>query len=180
MRRMTLNDELSGGVYRRKEHVPSMCSLGFYSSVITFTAVKVPHTHPSTKHSKPFSLLAGLAQPGKIERGARASGCRNHLHQLHVCLPAGPGRSRLLYRMSMDFLQWTKHVPFIQSFWAHIARQVSLLCCILVSLRKLPFLASNLFQAHLNLAGLSLQICRDPLLMAGGSPLACSNRPKFE
>ena len=27
--------------------------------------------------------------------------------------------------MSMDFLQWTKHVPFIQSFWAHIAKQVS-------------------------------------------------------
>ena len=68
----------------------------------------------------------GLAQPGKIERGARASGCRNHLHQLHVCLPAGPGRSRLLYRMSMDFLQWTKHVPFIQLFWANIAKQVSL------------------------------------------------------
>jgi len=67
---------------------------------------------------------AGLAQPGKIERGARASGCQNHLHQLHVCLPAGPGRSRLLYRMSMDFLQWTKHVPFIQAFWAHIAKQV--------------------------------------------------------
>ncbi|CAK0782545.1 hypothetical protein CVIRNUC_005763 [Coccomyxa viridis] len=66
----------------------------------------------------------GLAQPGKIERGARAAGCRNHLHQLHVCLPAGPGRSRLLYRMSMDFLHWTKHVPFIEAFWAHIAKQV--------------------------------------------------------
>ena len=69
-------------------------------------------------------LPAGLAQPGKIERGARAAGCRNHLHQLHVCLPAGPGRSRLLYRMSMDFLHWTKHVPFIEAFWAHIAKQV--------------------------------------------------------
>ena len=71
------------------------------------------------------ALSAGLAQPGKIERGARASSCRNHLHQLHVCLPAGPGRSRLLYRMSMDFLQWTKHVPFIQLFWANIAKQVN-------------------------------------------------------
>ena len=71
------------------------------------------------------AMRTGLAQPGKIERGARAAGCRNHLHQLHVCLPAGPGRSRLLYRMSMDFLQWTKHVPFIESFWAHIAKQVT-------------------------------------------------------
>ena len=67
---------------------------------------------------------AGLAQPGKIERGARAESCKNHLHQLHVCLPAGPGRTRLLYRMSMDFLHWTKAVPGIQAFWAHIAQQV--------------------------------------------------------
>lgn len=67
---------------------------------------------------------AGLAQPGKIERGARAESCKNHLHQLHVCLPAGPGRTRLLYRMSMDFLHWTKLVPGIQAFWAHIAQQV--------------------------------------------------------
>ncbi len=67
---------------------------------------------------------AGLAQPGKIERGARAASCKNHLHQLHVCLPAGPGRTRLLYRMSMDFLHWTKAVPGIQAFWAHIAQQV--------------------------------------------------------
>ena len=29
----------------------------------------------------------GLAQPGKIERGMRAERCKNHLHQLHVCLP---------------------------------------------------------------------------------------------
>ena len=56
-------------------------------------------------------------------RGARASGCRNHLHQLHVCLPAGPGRTRLLYRMSMDFLGWTRWVPGIQAFWAGIAQQ---------------------------------------------------------
>ena len=57
-------------------------------------------------------------------RGARASGCKNHLHQLHVCLPAGPGRTRLLYRMSMDFLEWTRWVPGIRAFWAAIAQQV--------------------------------------------------------
>ena len=71
-----------------------------------------------------LAWTAGLAQPGKIERGARAESCKNHLHQLHVCLPAGPGRTRLLYRMSMDFLHWTKAVPGIQAFWAHIAQQV--------------------------------------------------------
>ena len=67
---------------------------------------------------------AGLAQPGKIMRGQRAAACRNHLHQLHVCLPAGRGRTRLLYRMSMDFLGWTRWLPGIQAFWAYIAQQV--------------------------------------------------------
>ncbi|KAK9791354.1 hypothetical protein WJX73_006184, partial [Symbiochloris irregularis] len=66
----------------------------------------------------------GLAQPGKIERGARAQSCSRHLHQMHVCLPAGPGRTRLLYRMSMDFLGWARNVPFIENFWAKIAQQV--------------------------------------------------------
>ena len=71
-------------------------------------------------------LCTGLAQPGKIMRGVRASHCQNHLHQLHVCLPSGPGRTRLLYRMSMDFVAWTRHIPFIQNFWTRIANQVRL------------------------------------------------------
>lgn len=67
---------------------------------------------------------AGLAQAGKIQKGCRADACKNHLHQLHVCLPSRPGHTRLLYRMSMDFLHWTKFVPGIQQFWKHIAGQV--------------------------------------------------------
>jgi chlorophyllide a oxygenase len=66
----------------------------------------------------------GLAQPGKIQRGQRADACTNHLHQLHICLPSKPGHTRLLYRMSMDFLNWTRFVPGIQAFWQHIAGQV--------------------------------------------------------
>ena len=68
----------------------------------------------------------GLAQPGKILRGQRADACKNHLHQLHVCLPSKPGHTRLLYRMSMDFMQWVRWVPFIQKFWQQIAGQVQL------------------------------------------------------
>ena len=67
----------------------------------------------------------GLAQPGKILRGQRADACKNHLHQLHVCLPSKPGHTRLLYRMSMDFIQWVRWVPGIQKFWQNIAGQVS-------------------------------------------------------
>ena len=68
--------------------------------------------------------VAGLAQAGKIQKGCKADACKNHLHQLHVCLPSKPGHTRLLYRMSMDFLHWTRYVPGIQQFWKHIAGQV--------------------------------------------------------
>jgi chlorophyllide a oxygenase len=70
-----------------------------------------------------FSTI-GLQQPGRIERGARAADCRNHLHQMHVCLPARQGHTRLLYRMSLDFMGWSKFVPGIQRFWESIAGQV--------------------------------------------------------
>jgi len=68
--------------------------------------------------------LIGLAQPGKIMRGARASNCKNHLHQMHVCLPSKKGHTRLLYRMSMDFIGWIKHVPFVDKLWKSVAAQV--------------------------------------------------------
>lgn len=68
--------------------------------------------------------LIGLAQPGKIERGARAEACQHHLHQLHVCLPTNNRTTRLLYRMSLDFMHWTKYLPGIQDIWKNVAKQV--------------------------------------------------------
>jgi len=70
-----------------------------------------------------FSTI-GLNQPGKIERGVRCEDCEKHLHQLHVCLPAKPGHTRLLYRMSLDFMGWIQHVPGIQKVWTMVANQV--------------------------------------------------------
>lgn len=66
----------------------------------------------------------GLAQPGKIMRGVTADTCDRHLHQLHVCAPSKAGHTRLLYRMSMDFLGWVRHVPGIQAVWKSVAGQV--------------------------------------------------------
>jgi chlorophyllide a oxygenase len=66
----------------------------------------------------------GLARPGKAGAGSTPQECQNHLHQLHVCLPARAGHTRLLYRMSTDFLWWTEFIPGIQRFWRHIAGQV--------------------------------------------------------
>ena len=88
-----------------------MCSMPGWQSFSS----SVPERHSS----------AVQAQPGKIQRGQRAQNCQNHLHQLHACLPSRPGHTRLLYRMSMDFIGWARMVPGIQRFWQHIAGQVS-------------------------------------------------------
>ena len=72
----------------------------------------------------------GLAQPGAAGSGAqfvpgtRALDCPKHLHQLHVCVPARPGRTRLLYRMALDFASWAKMVPGMHLVWSEMAAQV--------------------------------------------------------
>jgi chlorophyllide a oxygenase len=66
----------------------------------------------------------GLLQPGKIERGATADSAERHLHQLHVNLPVGEGKTRVLYRMSMDFMGWLRNVPMIDAAWKDIAGKV--------------------------------------------------------
>lgn len=38
--------------------------------------------------------------------------------------PICAGRTRLLYRMSLDFLGWTRNLPGIGAFWKSIAEQV--------------------------------------------------------
>jgi hypothetical protein len=62
-------------------------------------------------------------------QGGSPRDCKNHLHQLHVCLPSRAGHTRLLYRMATDFLWWTEYVPGIQQFWKYIAGQVGMLSC---------------------------------------------------
>mmetsp|Transcript_5069 Transcript_5069/g.12261 ORF Transcript_5069/g.12261 Transcript_5069/m.12261 type:complete len:449 (+) Transcript_5069:32-1378(+) len=68
----------------------------------------------------------GLVQVGKAAINLKADECSNHLHQLHVCLPTAEGKTRLLYRMSldMDSLHWTKNIPGVNLLWKNIAEQV--------------------------------------------------------
>lgn len=66
----------------------------------------------------------GLVKPGQVEAETRASDCDRHLHQLHVCLPAKDGETRLLYRMSLDFAKFAKNLPFVSEFWKELANQV--------------------------------------------------------
>ncbi|XP_062099530.1 chlorophyllide a oxygenase, chloroplastic [Humulus lupulus] len=65
----------------------------------------------------------GISKPGKLE-GQNTQQCATHLHQLHVCLPSSREKTRLLYRMSLDFAPMLKHVPFIDHLWKHFAEQV--------------------------------------------------------
>lgn len=65
----------------------------------------------------------GISKPGKLE-GQSTKQCSTHLHQLHVCLPASRQKTRLLYRMSLDFAPLLKHIPFMQYVWRHFAEQV--------------------------------------------------------
>ncbi|KAF5735509.1 chlorophyllide a oxygenase chloroplastic isoform X2 [Tripterygium wilfordii] len=65
----------------------------------------------------------GISKPGKLE-GQSAKQCATHLHQLHVCLPSSRQKTRLLYRMSLDFAPVLKHIPFMQYLWRHFAEQV--------------------------------------------------------
>ncbi|KAF2291423.1 hypothetical protein GH714_023943 [Hevea brasiliensis] len=65
----------------------------------------------------------GISKPGKLE-GKNTRQCATHLHQLHVCLPSSRQKTRLLYRMSLDFAPVLKHIPFIHHLWRHFAEQV--------------------------------------------------------
>lgn len=65
----------------------------------------------------------GLAKPGQLE-GKNSKDCSKHLFQMHACLPSSRGKTRLLYRMALDFAGWAKFVPFIQHVWQHLANQV--------------------------------------------------------
>ncbi|KAF3337294.1 Chlorophyllide a oxygenase [Carex littledalei] len=65
----------------------------------------------------------GMSKPGKLE-GTSTKECTTHLHQLHVCLPSTRQKTRLLYRMSLDFAPWLKHVPMMHLLWRYFAEQV--------------------------------------------------------
>ncbi|XP_047321750.1 chlorophyllide a oxygenase, chloroplastic [Impatiens glandulifera] len=65
----------------------------------------------------------GISKPGKL-KGQSTKECSTHLHQLHVCLPSSRQKTRLLYRMSLDFAPVLKHIPFMEYLWRHFAEQV--------------------------------------------------------
>ncbi|XP_076891215.1 chlorophyllide a oxygenase, chloroplastic-like [Bidens hawaiensis] len=65
----------------------------------------------------------GISKPGKLE-GQSMRQCSTHLHQLHVCLPSSRNKTRLLYRMSLDFAPVLQYIPFMHILWRHFAEKV--------------------------------------------------------
>nr|XP_029122527.1 chlorophyllide a oxygenase, chloroplastic-like [Elaeis guineensis] len=65
----------------------------------------------------------GISKPGKL-KGQNTRQCSTHLHQLHVCLPSSRQKTRLLYRMSLDFAPLLKHMPFMHILWRYFAEKV--------------------------------------------------------
>ncbi|KAF6152793.1 hypothetical protein GIB67_004622 [Kingdonia uniflora] len=65
----------------------------------------------------------GISKPGKLE-GKNTQQCATHLHQLHVCLPSSKNKTRLLYRMSLDFAPLLKYVPYMHILWRYFAEKV--------------------------------------------------------
>ncbi|KAJ4965463.1 hypothetical protein NE237_017312 [Protea cynaroides] len=65
----------------------------------------------------------GISKPGRLE-GQNTQQCSTHLHQLHVCLPSSRQKTRLLYRMSLDFAPMLKQVPFMHLLWRYFAEKV--------------------------------------------------------
>lgn len=79
----------------------------------------------------------GISKPGKLE-GQSTKQCSTHLHQLHVCLPSSRNKTRLLYRMSLDFAPVLKHIPFMHVLWRHFAEQVNFAFFVRESFTCLP------------------------------------------
>lgn len=73
----------------------------------------------------PCAVLStiGLSQPGKLE-GKSTRDCSRHLFQMHCCIPSSTGKTRLLYRMGLNFASWARFVPFIDRLWKSLADQV--------------------------------------------------------
>ncbi|RZC94492.1 hypothetical protein C5167_026223 [Papaver somniferum] len=103
-------------------------------SVPSFVKFLTPETglqgywdpYPIDMEFKPPCIVLstiGISKPGKLE-GQSTRQCATHLHQLHVCLPSSKNKTRLLYRMSLDFAPILQHIPLMHLLWRYFANKV--------------------------------------------------------
>lgn len=70
--------------------------------------------------------LIGVDKPGASGGGAsfRDGNGSRHVHQVHACLPSDEGKTKLLYRLSLDFAHWLQHIPLARDAWKRMAEAV--------------------------------------------------------
>jgi hypothetical protein len=88
--------------------------------------------YPIAMEFKPPCMVLstiGFGGVGKIGV-TDVNACPLHLHQLHVCMPASRGKTRLLYRMGLDWWPFMKHIPYMSLFWQTMANRVRFYFCI--------------------------------------------------
>ena len=85
-----------------------------------------PPKSPLAGHWDPYPIDMSFEPPCYVIStiGLRGRDCGRHLHQLHCCLPAGEGRTRLLYQLALDFYPWAKFIPGKDWFWRNMAQRV--------------------------------------------------------
>jgi chlorophyllide a oxygenase len=81
---------------------------------------------PRTGYWDPYPIHMCFEPPCYVIStiGLRGKDCGRHLHQLHACVPKGKGKTRLLYRLYLDFYKWIRFIPGNFYFWQHLAQQV--------------------------------------------------------
>ena len=81
---------------------------------------------PLTGQWNPYPIKMTFEPPCYVIStiGLRGRDCGRQLHQLHACLPMGKGRTRLLYRLALDFFQWLRFIPGNHWFWRSLAQRV--------------------------------------------------------
>ncbi|MEO0375781.1 MAG: Rieske 2Fe-2S domain-containing protein [Cyanobacteria bacterium P01_A01_bin.17] len=94
-------------------------------SVPDLVRFMTPQT-PLTGHWDPYPIEMSFEPPCYVIStiGLRGKTCGRHLHQLHCCLPAGQGKTRLLYQLSLDFYGWARFLPGKDRFWRSMAQRV--------------------------------------------------------
>ncbi|NET34718.1 MAG: Rieske 2Fe-2S domain-containing protein [Cyanothece sp. SIO1E1] len=85
-----------------------------------------PSKTPLWGHWDPYPIEMSFEPPCYVVStiGLRGKDCGKHLHQLHCCLPAEAGKTRLLYRLALDFWGWARFLPGKDRFWQRMAQRV--------------------------------------------------------
>ena len=108
-------------------YVPLTPTETFASGRLVSEAVKflTPPNQPLMAHLNPYPIEMSFEPPCYVvsKIGLLGQDLGKHLHQLHSCLPADNMMTRILYRLSLDCLDWARCIPGKDRFWRSVAQR---------------------------------------------------------